>query len=177
MTRGFWHEPDRYVETYWSRFEGLWVHGDRAIHHADGSFEVPGRSDDVMKIAGKRVGPVELESLATEVDGVVSAAAVGVADPTKGEVAVLVVIPAAERSSDESLATEVADHIAARFGKPMRPAAVLLVPDLPRTRSGKIHRRIVRGWVAGADPGDLSSLDNPESGEAIRAAASAWRNA
>jgi acetyl-CoA synthetase len=175
MTRGFWQEPERYVNTYWKRFEGMWVHGDRAIHHADGSYEIPGRSDDVLKIAGKRVGPSELESLAGEVPGVISGAAVGVAHPTKGQVPVLVLTVTEEGASDPELPEAVADHIAARFGKPMRPAAVLVVPDLPRTRSGKIHRRAVRGWVGGEDPGDLSSVDNVESAEAIVAAAQAWR--
>jgi acetyl-CoA synthetase len=177
MTRGFWQEPERYVNTYWKRFEGMWVHGDRAIHHADGSYEVPGRSDDVIKVAGKRLGPSELESLASEVSGVISAAAVGIAHPTKGQVPVLVVTVTEERAGDDSLPDAVADHIASRFGKPMRPAAVLVVPDLPRTRSGKIHRRAVRGWVGGEDPGDLSSVDNVESADAIVAAAAAeqWR--
>jgi acetyl-CoA synthetase len=124
-----------------------------------------------MKIAGKRVGPVELEALALEVDGVVSAAAVGVAHPTKGQVAVLIVTATSQRADDPDLPTEVANHVANTFGRPMRPAAVIVVRDLPRTRSGKTHRRVVRGWVTGTDPGDLSSLDNPEVEPEIRAAA------
>ena len=171
-TRGFWNEPDRYLETYWTRLPGLWVHGDRAVRYADGSFTVPGRSDDLLKIAGKRVGPSELETLALEVDGVAAAAAVGVDDPTKGQLPVLVVA-ATERRGDPRLPGEVSDHIVAAMGRPMRPAAVLVVADLPRTRSGKTHRRAVRGWITGNDPGDLSSLDNPDVEEELRKAGAA----
>ena len=114
-----------------------------------------------------------LEALALEVHGVLAAAAVGAEHPTKGQVAVLVVTATAERADEPGFPDEVADHIAASFGKPMRPAAVLVVPDLPRTRSGKIHRRVVRGWVTGTDPGDLSSLDNPEVEADVRKASAA----
>jgi acetyl-CoA synthetase len=166
MTRGLWGERERYLEAYWSRFPGRWVQGDRAIRHQDGTFEIRGRSDDVLKVAGKRVGPVELESLATGVKGVTAAAAVGVDHPTKGQVPVIIV-----QASADVAESEVADRIADAFGKPMRPAAVLVVPDLPRTRSGKVHRRAVRAWVTGSDAGDLSSLENPEAEVGVRLAA------
>jgi acetyl-CoA synthetase len=169
MTRGLWQDPERYLESYWSRYPGAWVQGDRAIRYDDGTFEVPGRSDDVLKVAGKRVGPVELESLATEIAGVTAAAAVGIDHPTKGQVPVLVVQVTSEDGRD--LETEVAERIATSFGKPLRPSAVLVVDDLPRTRSGKIHRRAVRAWVSGTDAGDLSSLENPEAEVSIRLAA------
>jgi acetyl-CoA synthetase len=172
MTQGLWQEPDRYLASYWSTIPGLWVHGDRAVRHADGSWEIIGRSDDVLKIAGKRVGPSEMESIAAEVEGVTAAAAVGVPHPTKGQVPVLVVI-AAVRKDDAALPGDVADHVARSFGKPLRPAAVLVVDALPLTRSGKIHRRVLRGWLSGEDPGDLSTLDNPDIEPAIRAAAAA----
>lgn len=166
MTRSLWGEPERYLEAYWSKFPGQWVQGDRAIRHEDGTFEVRGRSDDVLKVAGKRVGPAELESLAAEVKGVAAAAAVGVDHPTKGQVPVLVV-----QSVGDIAESAVADRIAVAFGKPMRPAAVLVVPDLPRTRSGKIHRRAVRAWVTGSDADDLSTLENPQAEIGVRLAA------
>jgi acetyl-CoA synthetase len=169
MTRGLWQDPERYLESYWSRYPGAWVQGDRAIRYDDGTFEVLGRSDDVLKVAGKRVGPVELESLATEIAGVTAAAAVGVDHPTKGQVPVLVVQVTSKDGRD--VETEVAERIATSFGKPLRPAAVLVVDDLPRTRSGKVHRRAVRAWVNGMDAGDLSSLENPEAEIGIRQAA------
>ena len=171
MTRGLWGEHDRYLKAYWSRFPGQWVQGDRAVRYDDGTFEIPGRSDDVLKVAGKRVGPAELESLATEVDGVVAAAAVGVDHPAKGQVPLLVVQSTAGASDETRVAAGVTDRITTAFGKPMRPAAVLVVPALPRTRSGKIHRRAVRAWATGASGGDLSSLDNPEAEIGIRLAA------
>ena len=169
MTRGFWHEPERYLEAYWSKFPGLWVQGDRAIRHRDGTWSLPGRSDDVIKVAGKRVGPVEYEGAALGVDGVVMAGAVGVAHPVKGEVPVLVVMVEAGAPADE-LRQEVAVQVEAAMGKAMRPYAVVIVPELPITRSGKIHRRAVRAWLAGDDPGDLSSLENPDCETEIRAA-------
>jgi acetyl-CoA synthetase len=172
MTWGFWGEPQRYLETYWSRWENVWLHGDRAIRHPDGTWELPGRSDDLIKVAGKRIGPVEYESLATEVEGVLAAAAVGIPHPVKGEVAAVVLLPAPGSTADpEELEDRVRSHITASLGKAMSPYAVVAVPDIPLTRSGKVHRRVVRGWMSGVDPGDLSNLENPESRQAIEAAA------
>jgi acetyl-CoA synthetase len=167
MTRGFWHEPQRYIDAYWSRWPGVWVHGDRAIRYADGTWEIPGRSDDVMNVGGKRVGPVEYEAVAEQVDAVMGAVAVGVPDPVKGEVPVVVVVPATASADREALANAVRAKILDAIGKPMSPAAVLVVDSLPVTRSGKVHRRAVRSWLLGLDPGDLSTLDSTESREAI----------
>lgn len=176
MTWGFWGEPERYFETYWSSWENIWLHGDRAIRYSDGSWELPGRSDDLIKVAGKRIGPVEYESLATEVDGVLTAAAVGIPHPLKGEVAAVVLLKAPDCEADpDDLADRVLSHITASLGKAMRPHVVVTVPDIPLTRSGKVHRRAVRGWMSGVDPGDLSNLNNPESREAIVGAAARLR--
>lgn len=165
MTQGFWQEPERYLQTYWSRWPGVWVHGDRAIRYADGTWELPGRSDDVMNVAGKRVGPVEYESVADQVDGVVGAAAVALPDPVKGEVAVVVVVPTSPTRSEAAkqvLSEAVRARIVDVLGKAMAPSAVVVVDALPLTRSGKVHRRAVRSWLLAADPGDLSTLENPE---------------
>lgn len=175
MTWGFWDEPDRYISTYWSRWEDIWVHGDRAIRYADGTWELPGRSDDLIKVAGKRMGPVEYESIATDVEGVLAAAAVGVPDPLKGELAAVVILPADGVDDRGELVRRVEEEIVAKLGKAMRPAAVVAVPELPLTRSGKVHRRAVRGWLARTDPGDLSNLDNPSAEAAIVAAAEQLR--
>jgi acetyl-CoA synthetase len=166
MTRGFYNEgPERYLETYWTRLPGTWVHGDRAIRHADGSWELPGRSDDLIKVAGKRVGPVEFESIATAVDGVDAAIAVGVPHPLKGEV--VVVLVEGPDAADRAVADAVTARVGRRLGKPMRPHAVLGVAELPVLRNGKLHRRAARAWLTGEDPGDLSSLANPAAEAAV----------
>ena len=163
MTRGFWKEPERYLATYWERFEGVWVHGDWASIDEDGFWFLHGRSDDTLNIAGKRVGPAEIESAVVALDEVVMAAAIGVPDPVKGEAVVVYAVPPPDAVDDPTLADRVSEEIVRVLGKAFRPAAVHLVRDLPRTRSAKIMRRVVRALALGEDPGDLSSLENPES--------------
>jgi acetyl-CoA synthetase len=167
MTRGFWRDPERYIETYWSRFTGVWVHGDWASVDEDGYWFLHGRSDDTLNLAGKRIGPAELESAAVSHPGVVEAAAVGVPHEVKGEVAWIfcVLVPGHEATAE--LALEVSGLVAADLGKAFTPARILFVPALPKTRSAKIVRRAVRAQALGADPGDLSSVENPESLEEI----------
>jgi acetyl-CoA synthetase len=168
MTRGFWSEPDRYLATYWDRWEGVWAHGDWASVDEDGFWFLHGRSDDTLNIAGKRIGPAEVESVVVSLPEIVMAAAVGIPDLVKGEVVVVYAVPRPDAEPDGELAERVSDRIAATLGKAFRPAAVRFVPDLPRTRSAKIMRRVVKALVVGSDAGDLSSLENPESLEAIR---------
>jgi acetyl-CoA synthetase len=171
MTRGFWNDPERYEKAYWRRVDGAWVHGDWAIVDDDGHWAVLGRSDDTLKIAGKRVGPAELESAAEQHPGVREAAAIGVPHPVKGEAAIVFAVPMREVEQSTVLADDIADRIAAAVGKPMRPERVLLVPDLPRTRNGKIIRRLVKAAWTGDDTGDASTLENPSALDAIRACA------
>jgi acetyl-CoA synthetase len=162
MTRGFWKEPERYLDTYWRRFPGTWVHGDWASIDEDGFWYLHGRSDDTLNIAGKRIGPAEFESVAVALPGVVMAAAVGVPDPIKGEAVVIYVVPAP--GSDHTAVPEaVAAAVTSTLGRAFRPKTVIVVDDLPRTRSAKIMRRVVRSLALGADPGDLSALENPDS--------------
>jgi acetyl-CoA synthetase len=168
MTRGFWNDPDRYLDTYWSRFPGTWVHGDWAEIDRDGYWYIHGRSDDTLKVAGKRVGPAEVESAAVSFPAVLEAAAIGVPHEVKGEVIVLLCVLRAGESADAELARAVADHVAGQLGKPLRPEAVHVVSELPRTRSGKVMRRIARSAFLGTDPGDLTSLENPLAVESIR---------
>ncbi len=167
MTRGFWCDPERYLETYWSRIPGVWVHGDWASVDEDGYWFLHGRSDDTLNIAGKRIGPAELESAAVAHPAVAEAAAVGIPHEVKGEVAWVFCVPAPGVEPTDELALEVRELVAADLGKAFAPDRVLFVPALPKTRSAKIVRRAVRAQALGADPGDLSSVENPESLEEI----------
>jgi acetyl-CoA synthetase len=167
MTRGFWDDSERYLDTYWRRYPGIWTHGDWASVDADGYWFLHGRSDDTLNIAGKRIGPAEIESAAVAHPAVTEAAAVGVPHDVKGEVAWVfcVLAPGAEASEED-----VAALVAADLGKAFAPDRVVFVPALPKTRSAKIVRRAVRATVLGRDPGDLSSVENPEALDAISAA-------
>ena len=176
MTRGFWGgtpaDTERYLDTYWRRVPGTWIHGDWAVRDRDGFWYLHGRSDDTLKVAGKRVGPAELEAVAVAHPAVVEAAAIGVPDEVKGEVPVVLVVCRKDTTIEaETLAREVTAAIVANMGKPTKPAAVVRVPDLPRTRSGKIMRRVARAAWLGLDPGDLSALENPAAVAAIGEAA------
>ncbi|HZT92127.1 MAG TPA: AMP-binding protein [Gaiellaceae bacterium] len=167
MTRGFWRDPQKYVETYWSRIPGVWVHGDWASVDADGYWFLHGRSDDTMNIAGKRIGPAEYESAAVAHPAVREAAAIGVPHEVKGETAWIFAALLPDAQATEA---EVAAHVAGVLGKAFKPDRVFFVDALPKTRSAKIVRRALRATALGQDPGDLSSLENPESLEAIAAA-------
>ena len=160
MTRGFWRDPHKYLETYWSRIPGVWVHGDWASVDEDGFWFLHGRSDDTLNIAGKRIGPAELESAAVGHPAVREAAAIGVPHEVKGETSWIFccLVPGASATAEE-----VAAHVADELGKAFKPDRVLFVDSLPKTRSAKIVRRAVRATALGQDPGDLSSLENPEA--------------
>ncbi len=167
MTRGFWGEPERYIDTYWSRFPDTWVHGDWASIDADGFWYLHGRSDDTLNIAGKRIGPAEVESVAVALDEVVMAAVIGIPDDLKGEVIGLFLVPAPGVEPDDDLTAAVARACDEGLGKAFRPSVIQWVDDLPRTRSQKIMRRVVKAVALGNDPGDLTSLENPESLDGI----------
>jgi acetyl-CoA synthetase len=189
MTRSFWAGSDdadasdaphvadeRYLDAYWRRLEGLWIHGDWALVDDDGFWYLLGRSDDTLKVAGKRVGPAEVEAAAVAHPAVVEAAAIGIPDSLKGESIVVLAMlrPDARdggRRDGRTIASEIADLVVRDLGKTCRPAAVVLVPDLPRTRSGKIMRRVARAAYLHGEPGDLSALENPAAVAAIAAAA------
>jgi acetyl-CoA synthetase len=167
MTRGIWGDPDRYIETYWSTFDGVWRHGDWAKIDEDGQWFLLGRSDDTINVAGKRLGPAEVESVLVSHPAVAESAVVGVPDETKGEaVWCFVVAPGA----GPELADELVELVAHEMGRPFKPSRVVLVDALPKTRSAKILRRAVRAVAVGDDPGDMSSAENPQSLDGIRAA-------
>jgi acetyl-CoA synthetase len=164
MTRGVWGDDERYLETYWRRFPGVWTHGDWASIDEDGYWFLHGRSDDTLNIAGKRIGPAELESAAIGSGIVSEAAAIGVPHAVKGEVAWIFCVPKpGEQQEDSQVEAAVTDVL----GKAFKPDRILWVGALPKTRSAKIVRRAVRARALGKDPGDLSSLENPESLEEI----------
>jgi acetyl-CoA synthetase len=170
MTRGVWRDPERYLDTYWRRFAGVWTHGDWASVDEDGYWYLHGRSDDTLNIAGKRIGPAELESAAIASGVVAEAAAVGIPHEVKGETAWLFCVA---RPGEDAESDRVADAVAAALGKAFKPERVVWVSALPKTRSAKIVRRAVRAKAIGQDPGDLSSLENPEALEEIEALARA----
>ncbi len=165
MTRGFWDEPMRYLESYWQRHPGLWTHGDLAARHADGSWELRGRADDVLKVSGRRVGPAEIEEAALGHGGILAAAAIGMPDARSGHAVWLFVVPRGTLDAEA-----LRHHLGTVLGPGLRPARVIPVADLPRTRNGKILRRVVRNLALGEAPGDLSSLDNPAALDLIAAA-------
>lgn len=168
MTHGFWHDNARYLETYWSRFPGIWTHGDWALHADDGYWYILGRSDDTLKVAGKRVGPAEVESAAVSHPAVREAAAIGVPDEVKGEtVTVFTILRPGHGPSDE-LRAAIRGRIGEHLGKALLPREVRFVDDLPRTRNAKIMRRVIRAAYLGNDLGDISSLENPAAIEAVR---------
>ena len=189
MARGFWQEKERYLETYWSRFKNIWVHGDWAMRDKDGHWFILGRSDDTLKVAGKRVGPAEVESLLVAHPLVTEAAVIGVPDEKKGTAMVAFCVLSDEgRLSDErrvtsdetqaaspagashssslvtrhsSLETELKALVAKDMGKPLAPSKIHFVSALPKTRNAKVMRRVLRAAYIGEDPGDLSALENP----------------
>ncbi len=161
MTRGFWGDRQRYLDTYWSRWPGVWVHGDWAAIDEDGMWYILGRSDDTIKIAGKRLGPAEVESVLVAHPAVSEAAAIGVPDPLKGSALVCFCVLAPGYEPSPALAAELRRRVAAELGKPLRPKQVVFVSDLPKTRNAKVMRRVIRSAWLGEDPGDTSSLVNP----------------
>ncbi|MGZ8782534.1 MAG: AMP-binding protein [Gaiellaceae bacterium] len=164
MTRGVWGDDERYLETYWRRFPGVWTHGDWASVDEDGYWFLHGRSDDTLNIAGKRIGPAELESAALDHPSVAEAAAIGVPHEVKGETAWIFV---ALKPGAEEDPAGIKAAVAASLGKAFAPDRILFVSALPKTRSAKIVRRAVRAKALGDDPGDLSTLENPETLEEI----------
>jgi acetyl-CoA synthetase len=161
MTRGFWKDEQRYLDTYWSTFKDIWVHGDLAAIDEDGMWYILGRSDDTIKIAGKRLGPAEVESVLVNHPAVNEAAAVGVPHDIKGSVLICFCVLGVEQEASAALAQELRAKVAVEMGKPLQPKEILFVSDLPKTRNAKVMRRIIRSSYLGEHPGDISSLVNP----------------
>jgi len=178
MARGFWQERERYLETYWRRFKDIWVHGDWAMRDKDGHWFILGRSDDTLKVAGKRVGPAEVESLLVAHPLVTEAAVIGVPDEVKGTAMVAFcvltgtagILPASGKEAGKmpALQLELKTLVARDMGKPLAPSKIHFVSALPKTRNAKVMRRVIRAAYLGEDPGDLSALEDPSIVDEIR---------
>jgi acetyl-CoA synthetase len=167
-TKSLWSGDERYLEEYWSTWDDLWDHGDWAQRDDDGFWFLHGRADDALNVAGRKIGPAEIEGVLIDHDAVNRAAAVGVPDDTTGTAVVTYVILEDDAAASEDLKTELTTLVGDEHGKPFRPREVLFVEEFPKTQSGKIIRRAISSVYAGEDPGDLSSMENPEALEAIR---------
>jgi len=170
MTRGFWNEPDRYIQTYWSKWPNIWYHGDWALIDNDGFWSLHGRSDDTIKIAGRRTGPAEIEAALIEHPAVSEAATIGVPDEIKGEDIVCFVVLNPNYKPDESLRNDLKAQVVKIMGKTLKPRDIKFVGDLPKTRSAKIVRRIIKATFLGEELNDVSSIENLHAVEEIKKA-------
>lgn len=167
MTASFWEDDERYLDTYWRTIPGIWVHGDLALRDDAGNFFIRGRSDDTLKLAGKRTGPAEIEDVLLEVPGVTECAAVGIEDQAKGQILVVFAVSGAHTGEDPDLCEAISIQADRRLGRAFRPARVHLVNQLPKTRTAKVMRRLIRAAYSGQPLGDVSSLENPAALEEI----------
>ena len=167
-TKSLWSGDDRYLEEYWSTWEDLWDHGDWAQRDSEGFWFLHGRADDALNVAGRKIGPAEIEGVLIDHEAVNRAAAVGVPDDTTGTAVVTYVVLEPDATASDELREELSDLVADEHGKPFRPREVLFVEAFPKTQSGKIIRRAIAAVYADEDPGDLSSMENPAALEAIR---------
>ncbi len=165
LTKSLWNDDKRYIDNYWSVIKDYWVHGDLASRDADGHWYLHGRSDDTIKVSGKRIGPSELESVIVKSGKAKEVAAVGIPDENKGSKIILSIVPAENNDQKESFFVNL---IIKDLGKSFKPDKVIFVKDLPKTRNMKIMRRVIKSCLSNQDPGDLSTLLNPESVEEIR---------
>lgn len=163
MTRGFWKDKERYINTYWSRWNDVWVHGDLAYYDEEGFYYIVGRSDDTIKVSGKRVGPAEIEQVINSYEGIIESACVGIPDPLKGERIVCLVV------SRSGVNVEgLKRYTENMLGKALAPSEIIMVKELPRTRNAKIMRRLIRAVILGQPVGDISALENPSALEEIK---------
>jgi acetyl-CoA synthetase len=169
MTQGFWEDPERYLETYWSRFPDVWVHGDWTEVDADWYWHIRGRSDDVLKVAGKRIGPAELESAACAHPAVQESAAIGVPNELKGETVHIFAVLRPYHDPTDALAVGIRLTMRRQLGASMQPECVHFVRELPKTRNGKIMRRVIRAAYLRLPIGEITALENPAIVEEIAA--------
>lgn len=167
ITHSFWQEPERYENSYFNRFPDTWVHGDWAIIDEEGFWTITGRSDDTLNVAGKRIGPAEMESILVSHPQVLEAGAIGIPDDIKGEAPVCFVVLHPGVQPTAALESELLGLIGHKLGKAMGPKYLHFVSELPKTRNGKVMRRVIRAAYLGQDTGDLSSLENTDALSAI----------
>ncbi|MCB0992812.1 MAG: AMP-binding protein, partial [Acidimicrobiales bacterium] len=168
MLRGIWGDPERYKQTYWSTYQGRYFAGDGAKIDDDGYLWLLGRVDDVMNVSGHRISTTEVESALVDHPAVAEAAVVGATDATTGQAIIGYVILRGGNESSPELAEEIRGHVATKLGAIARPKAVVLVPDLPKTRSGKIMRRLLRDVAEGRILGDTTTLADATVVDEIR---------
>ncbi|MEO0144555.1 MAG: AMP-binding protein [candidate division WOR-3 bacterium] len=170
MTRGFYEENERYIQTYWSKYKDVWYHGDLAYVDSDGFYYILGRADDTLKIAGKRVGPAEIETIIIEHKLVKESAVIGIPDEIKGQVPVAFVVLKENVENLEKIKEEIKQLVIDKMGKAFALKDVYFVSDLPKTRNAKIMRRVIRSIYLNEPLGDISSLVNPECLDEIKKA-------
>jgi acetyl-CoA synthetase len=170
MTRSFWQDDERYLDAYWRRFEDTWVHGDFAAIDKDGLWYILGRSDDTINVAGKRLGPAEVEALLNADDRVAESAAIGVPHDVKGSEVVAFVVLRDDAEPSDDVRAALMQRVVNELGKPLRPREILFADALPKTRNAKVMRRLIRDAYLGEDLGDTSSLEDPSTLTAIRSA-------
>ncbi|WP_394741471.1 AMP-binding protein [Natronococcus roseus] len=163
MTKSLWSGDERYLEEYWSRFDDMWNHGDWAQKDPDGFWFLHGRADDALNVAGRKVGPAEVEGALIDHEAVNQAAAIGAPDDTTGTAVVTYVILEDGREESDDLREELRAQVGEELGKPFRPREVLFVDEFPKTQSGKIIRRAIQATYTGEDLGDMSSIENPDA--------------
>ncbi|MGN6475056.1 MAG: acetate--CoA ligase [Mycobacteriales bacterium] len=172
MLRGIWGDDERYKHTYWSRFDGFYFAGDGAKRDDDGDLWLLGRVDDVMNVSGHRISTTEVEHALVSHPSVAEAAVVGATDATTGQAIVAFVTPRGSVAEDESSGDEfvqsLRDHVAKQIGPIAKPRQVLVTPELPKTRSGKIMRRLLRDIAEHRELGDVTTLLDPTVTDAIR---------
>jgi len=170
MLMGVYGDPERYEETYWSKFPGMYYTGDYAIRDKDGYFWLLGRADEVLKIAGHRIGTIEIEDAAVSHEAIVEAAVASKPDPVKGECVVVFAIPKQGVEPTADLKKSIKDHIRKVLGPVATPDEIYFVAKLPKTRSGKIMRRVLKAVASGTTIGDLSTLEDGTSLEEVKRA-------
>lgn len=168
MTRGFWNDRQRYLDSYWSTFPGVWLHGDFAAVDADGLWFILGRSDDTIKVAGKRLGPAEVESILNADSAVAESAAIGVPDAVKGQALGVYCVLVDGVEATEELRARLVQAVTSELGKPLKPQFVLFTAKLPKTRNAKVMRRLIRAACLDTELGDITSLEDETSVDAIR---------
>ncbi len=161
MTKGLLNDNERYMETYWSRFENIWFHGDYVLVDKDGLWYMHGRTDDVINISGHRLSTAEIEQNVISHQKISDVAAIAIPDEITGEAIVLFVV-LADKQNKEGIEAEIHNHVSEKIGKVARPKIVIVISDLPKTTTGKIMRRTLKAKLLGLPLGDLSSLENPQ---------------
>ena len=159
MTRGLLNDNDRYIKTYWSKFENTWFHGDYVLADEDGLWYMRGRTDDVINVSGHRMSTAEIEHTVISHKKISDAASISIPDELTGEA--IVVFFVADKQNNINFESEITDHISTKIGKIAKPKYIFQLSDLPKTRTGKIMRRLLKSKLLGMELGDLSSLENP----------------